>query len=363
MQQQQLQQDSRTSVLSSVLLDLRCGGDDEQEPNDIDDEEAAVAAESNSDEKYPVVDISRADGDGDSSMDDVDNGDIEVFEMAPSDDESDMSSDDDYNDVLNNANNHDLVDSTTEEEEASSDDDAAKEGSNLDSNVESARETDTDNIIMTQEALISSASIRRAEGKSLHDAGTLEGAATAFREAALLLDDALLKTTTEDAASMDMKDSIVVERATCRLHEALCLLKDGRPGDCVEACSDVLGDGVTVVFDPVPSDSDDETAPAGDLDAEDDAGSTKSDPLATTTTVKIIPPSASTSLEAAMIPPQIRARAHHRRAKARLALNDLDGALEDARSAAFMGDRNAVQLYGRLMREGSGMAGDRKSVV
>jgi hypothetical protein len=39
-----------------------------------------------------------------------------------------------------------------------------------------------------------------------------------------------------------------------------------------------------------------------------------------------------------------------------LALRDLDGAYEDARSAAFLGDRNAVQFYGRLMREGSSVA-------
>ncbi|KAL7437250.1 hypothetical protein ACHAXM_005536, partial [Skeletonema potamos] len=74
--------------------------------------------------------------------------------------------------------------------------------------------------------------------------------------------------------------------------------------------------------------------------------------------VKIIPATTTSSTSTGKttttttIPPQIRARAHHRRAKARLALGDLDGALEDARCAAFMGDRNAVQFYGRLMREG-----------
>jgi hypothetical protein len=48
------------------------------------------------------------------------------------------------------------------------------------------------------------------------------------------------------------------------------------------------------------------------------------------------------------------ARAYHRRAKARLALGRPDRALEDARSAAFLGDRKAVALYGRLMREHPG---------
>jgi len=45
-----------------------------------------------------------------------------------------------------------------------------------------------------------------------------------------------------------------------------------------------------------------------------------------------------------------RARAHHRRAKAMLALNQYENALDDARTAAFLGDRNAVSFYGRLMR-------------
>jgi len=54
---------------------------------------------------------------------------------------------------------------------------------------------------------------------------------------------------------------------------------------------------------------------------------------------------------AAELSPAVRARAHHRRAKARLALGDTTGALDDSKSAAFLGDRNAVALYGRLMRE------------
>ena len=64
----------------------------------------------------------------------------------------------------------------------------------------------------------------------------------------------------------------------------------------------------------------------------------------------------------------MRARAYHRRAKARLALEDSSGALEDSRSAAFLGDRNAVALYGRLMRESgasssSGLGGGGKDSI
>ena len=64
----------------------------------------------------------------------------------------------------------------------------------------------------------------------------------------------------------------------------------------------------------------------------------------------------------------VRARAYHRRAKARLALEDSSGALEDSRSAAFLGDRNAVALYGRLMREsgassGTGLGGGERDSI
>lgn len=53
------------------------------------------------------------------------------------------------------------------------------------------------------------------------------------------------------------------------------------------------------------------------------------------------------------VAPALRARAFHRRAKAELELGDDVTALQDARSAAFLGDRKAVALYGKLMRESS----------
>lgn len=88
------------------------------------------------------------------------------------------------------------------------------------------------------------------------------------------------------------------EYATCRLHQALCYLKSENYDECLDACSDIL-----------------------DRDATHTSA--------------------------------VRARAYHRRAKAKLALDDQTGALQDARSAAFLGDRKAVALYGRLMRESS----------
>lgn len=85
------------------------------------------------------------------------------------------------------------------------------------------------------------------------------------------------------------------EFSTCRLHEALCQWKQGNHEASVEACSDVLA-------------------------------------------------------QASELPP-IRARALYRRAKAKLGLKDTVGALEDARSSAFLGDRKAVAMYGTLMRD------------
>lgn len=203
--------------------------------------------------------------------------------------------------------------------------------------------------------LRASASNKRALGKTHHDNGNLKDAAVSFREAAMFLDEALGVLSPSDGDNKeDAENAIVVERATCRLHEALCLLKDGRPVDCVEACTDVLEDGVTVVplVDDIMSKNNKTT---------ESTSSVNQQRITTTTAavVKIIPATtaaATSTAKKTTIPAQIRARAHHRRAKARLALGDLDGALEDARSAAFMGDRNAVQFYGRLMREGSATA-------
>lgn len=60
-------------------------------------------------------------------------------------------------------------------------------------------------------------------------------------------------------------------------------------------------------------------------------------------------------LDLETMPILLRARALHRRAKAYLALEDRESALDDARSAAMFGDSKAVELYGKLMRESRGM--------
>lgn len=86
--------------------------------------------------------------------------------------------------------------------------------------------------------------------------------------------------------------------STCRLHEALCCLKADDPETAVAACTRVL-----------------------------DRPSTSG---------------------------AVRARALYRRAKAYSGLEEHDLALQDARSAAFLGDRRGVALYGQLMRESPG---------
>jgi hypothetical protein len=113
-----------------------------------------------------------------------------------------------------------------------------------------------------------------------------------FVQAALLFQQAA-----DTLGQDDLSES--EDYATCRLHQALCHLKSQDFTNCVDACTNVLEYG-----------------------------------FSTTT-------------------PAVRARAFHRRAKAKLGLEDASGALQDARSAAFLGDRKAVALYGKLMRESS----------
>lgn len=170
-----------------------------------------------------------------------------------------------------------------EETQATNIDEAPIEDDETPESVLESSEDDQDQTDMS--VARQQASLRRSQGKELHDAGDFVAAAVEFGAAADLL------TNDED---------MVEELATCRLHEALCRLKAEDSLGAVTACSTVL-----------------------ELD---------------------------------QVPALLRARAFHRRAKARRALGENDLALADARSAAFLGDRKAVALYGKLMRESS--AGD-----
>lgn len=132
----------------------------------------------------------------------------------------------------------------------------------------------------------------RLEGKDFHDIGDFEKAAELFQKAA-------------DSLQQHEQTQQTEDYVTCRLHQALCHLKSKNYQLCSNACTLILQDDKTGPNRPIP---------------------------ATST-------------------PAVRARAYHRRAKAKLGLGDSSGALQDARSAAFLGDRKAVALYGRLMRE------------
>ncbi|GFH54696.1 hypothetical protein CTEN210_11172 [Chaetoceros tenuissimus] len=184
----------------------------------------------------------------------------------------------------------------------------------------------------------------RTKGKEYHDIGNFDLASITFRDAAIKLEEALEELQEHEGDNQDLLTQLTEERATCRLHEALCHLKNKKFAESVASCTAVLKDGVEVIeiISECEDDSDDSLAEDEDgvptvetvvrVNAEDDEKLTSSSTLS----------------------PAVRARAYHRRAKARLALGDTPGALDDSRSAAFLGDRNAVALYGRLMRESSG---------
>jgi len=171
---------------------------------------------------------------------------------------------------------------------------------------------------------------KRTEAKILHDCGKLHDAAVAYSDAVVLLDE-IIRLTSLAASTFDDDDDdavvnnnntmAIVDRATCKLHEALCLLKDGRPNECLTACTNILVD-----------------QQGGDNDSINMQYHSSSS-------------SSSSNTNNILLPAQIRGRAYHRRAKAKLAIYDINGALDDAHSGAFLGDKNAVQLYGKLMRQ------------
>jgi tetratricopeptide (TPR) repeat protein len=189
------------------------------------------------------------------------------------------------------SNNETIEDDSEEEDE-----DEEDQGRNDESDSPEDAEDDEGEDEMS---LISASSVQaqtlRLQGKQAHDEGEFYLAADLFSQAA----QALLSVV---AAKPDgLPSEIGEEYATCRLHQALCYLKTQDYQQCLETCSELLE------------------------------------------------PSPSTTYSSA-----VRARAYHRRAKARLGLDEPTLALEDARAAAFLGDSKAVQLYGKLMRQVGG---------
>ena len=212
-----------------------------------------------------------------------------------------------------------------------------------------------------------SASDLRVAGVAHHHEGDLASAADVFLQAAKEL-EAGIHSFEELLPEQEQEPSelaeMVEEAATCRLHEALCHLKQQKYALCIQSCTAVLEDGVQVV----PLDDDDDNADV-DVDAADGndndnkaggngAGATEK----RAAVIRVTPTGGAgggsvATFTAKSSRPRIsaaaRARAYHRRAKARLALQDISGATEDAKEAAYLGDRNAVSLYGRILREHS----------
>ena len=163
---------------------------------------------------------------------------------------------------------------------------------------------------LTLQEILEQAAALRKQGKLSHDEGRFSDAAAEFHEAANLLDAGFDKeeeeameeseddnsSSSSDDNTLSPKVNLQNEWATCRLHESLCHLKAEDYEQCIEACSSLLD--------------------------------TKH-----------------------MVEGKTRARAHHRRAKAKVATDDIDGALVDAKSAAMLGDQKAVAYYGNLLRD------------
>jgi tetratricopeptide (TPR) repeat protein len=210
----------------------------------------------------------------------------------------------------------------TKQQQEKKDDDSMTDGGfslEVDESMSSSDENDVvvvsaafDEIDEAKTLAFESATKLRLEGKELHDQGNFVKAAALFQTAA----DTLLEHDESTARTSE-------EYATCRLHQALCYLKSENYELCLEACTDVLQDA--------------------------DGQSGEVDETTATTTIAKTPSKPTFATNS----PAVKARAYHRRAKAKLGLGDTAGALQDARSAAFLGDGKAVALYGKLMRESS----------
>ena len=194
---------------------------------------------------------------------------------------------------------------TEEEEQESSNESIAPKEEAVQQETSTAEQFDIARYLeLPLHAILEQAAELRKQGKVSHDDGSFSDAAAQFHQAANLLEAGFEKELEESQGDDTTEVNLQEEWATCRLHESLCHLKAEDFEQCIEACSSLL---------------DSKHTPAA----------------------------------------MIRARAHHRRAKAKVGIDDIDGALVDARSAAFLGDRKAVTYYGKLLRDtgGSSSAG------
>jgi hypothetical protein len=185
----------------------------------------------------------------------------------------------------------------------------------------------------------------RSQGKVLHDHGEFEEAAQIFGEAARILSNDIVlvlhnttgnhnvnPSVTSSAGTANIiaskksktkeEEDLINEAATCYMHQALCQLKNDDVEECVHTLSSkVLGDA---------------TEEQNQKEEETSMSSSSSSSSAT-----FIPIISNNII--------LRSRAYHRRAKAKYRLNDISGALSDAKHAAFLGDPHAATFYGKLL--------------
>ena len=203
-----------------------------------------------------------------------------------------------------------------EEKEAEEEEEEEEEEEAEEEEERAAGEIDGDEDESTSSSLTEIATKLRLEGKQYHDEGDFIKAAEVFQNAA----DTLLASGHKNLNSPSSSSSLTISEdyATCRLHQALCHLKSEEYELCIDACTDILQD---------------------DSEENNSSSAKQLDSFST------------------QYLPAFSARAYHRRAKAKMALGDDSGALQDARTAAFLGDAKAVTLYGRLLRESSSSIG------
>lgn len=338
--------------------DLQPQNNEELESNNTIENEKNNVSHDDYLQNNPILNVDNASNDNESSTDQITSNNDNTNEHPIPTEQEEEEDDEEQND--NNTSNT----TTTQNNESKL--------SSL-SNIQETIETKQNNV-----------SNLRTQGKELHDDGDFQSAAIIFQKAASELDYIIsfyhehdtTSTSTTNGNHDQLQEQqeqqqllhidlfkINEERATCRLHEALCHLKNKDYAKSIISCTDVLMDGVQIVSlnENDNSDGDNEDEAGGNDDSQNYETNDKDHHQ--TVIVRISgsnenndgdkSSSASASLE---LSPAVRARAYHRRAKARLALGDAAGALDDARSAAFLGDRNAVALYGKLMRESGSTA-------
>ena len=250
----------------------------------------------------------------------LDSSENSVVEVAHSQEEEEEEEEEDEGKDGDDGDDNDN-DSGNDNDGAEDDDDADADNEEEAEQSEGGEPGDDDDEPEDVAASLEACSEQRSRGKVLHDQGDFEGAQLAFSRASGALEGSITTqrslSSSSDATASSLR-LLVEQYSTCKIHEALCHLKRGDNARAIACCSDSLGEstasGGSAILDHTLSE---------------------------------------------MVPPSVRARAFHRRAKAKLSMEDEVGAMDDARTSAFLGDARGVQLLGKLMRDqgGAGSSG------